>query len=44
LSRRGPLTYVFNYGVTPYRIEEATRFVAGQQNVPPQGVSIYRAQ
>lgn len=43
VSRRGPLTYVFNYGVTPYRIEEAARFVAGQQDVPPQGVSIYRS-
>ncbi|MDR5752875.1 MULTISPECIES: beta-galactosidase [unclassified Caballeronia] len=44
VSRRGSLTYVFNYGREPYRIDEAARFVAGQQDVPPQGVSIYRAQ
>lgn len=44
VSRRGPLTYVFNYGAAPYRIDEAARFVAGNEEVAPQGVSIYRAQ
>lgn len=44
VSRRGPLTYVFNYGAVPYRIDEAARFVAGHEEVAPQGVSIYRAQ
>jgi beta-galactosidase len=44
ISRRGDLTYVFNYGsstVTAPHPVGAT-FVIGQAGVPPQGVSVYR--
>lgn len=43
ISRRGALTYVFNYSATPYRIDGSGQFVVGQQQVEPQGVAIYRA-
>ncbi|MGH8778098.1 beta-galactosidase [Paraburkholderia sp.] len=43
ISRRGPLTYVLNYGATSYRIDAPGSFVVGQQDVEPQGVAIYRA-
>jgi beta-galactosidase len=44
ISRRGRLTYVFNYGSTPYSIEgvEQDRFVIGARAVEPQGVAAYR--
>jgi beta-galactosidase len=43
ISRRGGLTYVFNYNATPYRIPAAASFIVGQEEVEPQGVAIYRA-
>jgi beta-galactosidase len=43
ISRRGGLTYVFNYNTTPYRIPAAVNFIVGQEGVEPQGVAIYRA-
>ena len=43
ISRRGALTYVFNYGDVPYRIEAPGSFVVGRQKVEPQGVAIYRS-
>jgi beta-galactosidase len=43
ISRRGGLTYVFNYNATPYRIPAAASFIVGQEGVEPQGVAIYRA-
>ncbi|WP_213765261.1 beta-galactosidase [Caballeronia sp. dw_19] len=43
ISRRGGLTYVFNYNTTPYRIPAAVNFIVGQEEVEPQGVAIYRA-
>jgi beta-galactosidase len=43
ISRRGGLTYVFNYSATPYRIPAAASFIVGQEEVEPQGVAIYRA-
>ncbi|PCE22977.1 beta-galactosidase [Paraburkholderia acidicola] len=43
ISRRGALTYVFNYGDAPYRIEAPGSFVVGRQKVEPQGVAIYRS-
>jgi len=43
ISRRGALTYVFNYGATPYRIDAPGSFIVGQQEVEPQGVAIYAA-
>jgi beta-galactosidase len=43
ISRRGGLTYVFNYNATPYRIPAAVSFIVGQDEVEPQGVAIYRA-
>lgn len=44
LSRRGALTYVFNYGSSAFTAPHpaGARFVIGQAAVPPQGVSIYR--
>jgi beta-galactosidase len=42
ISRRGALTYVFNYNATPYRVTAAKDFVVGQAEVEPQGVAIYR--
>jgi beta-galactosidase len=43
ISRRGGLTYVFNYNATPYKISGAKDFVVGQEEVGAQGVGIYRA-
>jgi len=43
ISRRGSLTYVFNYNATPYKIPAAASFIVGQEEVAPQGVTIYRA-
>jgi beta-galactosidase len=43
ISRRGGLTYVFNYNATPYKIPAAARFIVGQEEVEPQGVAIYKA-
>ncbi|SAL35879.1 beta-galactosidase [Caballeronia udeis] len=43
ISRRGGLTYVFNYNATPYKIQAAASFIVGQEEVEPQGVAIYRA-
>jgi beta-galactosidase len=43
ISRRGALTYVFNYNATPFTLANATDFVVGQQEVAAQGVAIYRA-
>jgi beta-galactosidase len=44
VSRRGGLTYVFNYGDRPHWIEgaDASAFVLGTGEVEPRGVSIYR--
>ncbi|MEX3955231.1 beta-galactosidase [Trinickia sp. EG282A] len=44
VSRRGGLTYVFNYGDRPHSIEgvDASAFVLGTGEVEPRGVSIYR--
>jgi len=43
ISRRGGLTYVFNYNATPYKIAAAASYIVGQEEVGPQGVAIYRA-
>jgi beta-galactosidase len=43
ISRRGPLTYVFNYNSTVHRITDAASFIVGQEDVEPQGVAIYKA-
>jgi beta-galactosidase len=43
ISRRGCLTYVFNYNATPYKIPAAASFIVGQEEVEPQGVAIYKA-
>jgi beta-galactosidase len=43
VSRRGGLTYVFNYNATPYTVPAAASFIVGQEEVEPQGVAIYRA-
>jgi beta-galactosidase len=43
ISRRGALTYVFNYNETPHKINAAGNFIAGQKEVEPQGVAIYKA-
>jgi beta-galactosidase len=43
ISRRGGLTYVFNYNATPYKIPAAASFIVGQEEVEPQGVAIYKA-
>ena len=44
VSRRGKLTYVFNYGETEHRIDQlgAQSFVLGGPLVEQQGVAIYR--
>jgi beta-galactosidase len=45
ISRRGNLTYVFNYANEPHTIEDVAdlRFVIGSRHVEPQGVAAYRA-
>jgi beta-galactosidase len=44
ISRRGELTYVFNYGSAAIDAPHpaGARFVIGAASVPPQGVSVYR--
>jgi beta-galactosidase len=44
ISRRGELTYVFNYGDAAVTAAAPTdvEFVVGGASVPPQGVSVYR--
>jgi beta-galactosidase len=44
ISRRGNLTYVFNYANEPHNIEGVAdeRFVIGSKTVEPQGVAAYR--
>jgi beta-galactosidase len=44
ISRRGELTYVFNYGdaAVTAALPVDAQFVVGSQSVPPQGVSVYR--
>ena len=46
ISRRGKLTYVFNYANTRHVIEgvDASRFVIGAREVEPQGVAAYRTE
>lgn len=45
VSRRGGLTYVFNYSNEPHTIDDigGDRFIIGSREVEPQGVAIYRA-
>jgi beta-galactosidase len=44
ISRRGELTYVFNYGSDPVTAPhpKGASFIIGAAEVPPQGVSVYR--
>ncbi|SAL41865.1 beta-galactosidase [Caballeronia sordidicola] len=42
ISRRGPLTYVFNYTSSVYKVPNAGSFIVGQEDVEPQGVAIYK--
>jgi beta-galactosidase len=42
VSRRGALTYVFNYNDTPYCVGGTRDFIVGQEQVEPQGIAIYR--
>ncbi|MEC5159531.1 MULTISPECIES: beta-galactosidase [unclassified Janthinobacterium] len=44
ISRRGDLSYVFNYGDTaaPAPLGQGAEYVIGGASVPPQGVSVYR--
>ncbi|AUT70307.1 MULTISPECIES: beta-galactosidase [Paraburkholderia] len=46
ISRRGKLTYVFNYTNARHVIEgiDASRFVIGAHEVEPQGVAAYRTE
>ena len=46
VSRRGGLTYVFNYGESTHRIDnvDAGDFVIGAREVGPQGVAAYRTR
>ena len=45
ISRRGALTYVFNYGDAPVAASHppGARFVIGAAQVPPQGVSVFQS-
>ena len=45
ISRRGDLTYVFNYGDAPLDASPppGARFVFGTAQVPPQGVSVFQS-
>ncbi|MGV2287142.1 beta-galactosidase [Trinickia sp. YCB016] len=45
ISRRGALTYVFNYGEQVYQHAgiAAERYVIGSQAIEPQGVAVYRS-
>lgn len=46
VSRRGGLTYVFNYGSTPHTIDAIppSAFVFGAAQVGPQDVAVYRSR
>ncbi|MFP3802738.1 Beta-galactosidase C-terminal domain, partial [Paraburkholderia sp. SIMBA_027] len=46
VSRRGGLTYVFNYGGTPHTLDGVppSAFVVGAAQVEPQGVAVYRSR
>jgi beta-galactosidase len=46
ISRRGALTYVFNYGDRAHTLDHVAddAFVIGSRAVAPQGVAIYRSQ
>ncbi|MCR5895282.1 MULTISPECIES: beta-galactosidase [Burkholderia] len=46
VSRRGGLTYVFNYGDTPHTIDAVppSAFVLGSAQVGPQDVAVYRSR
>ncbi|HEY4351381.1 MAG TPA: beta-galactosidase trimerization domain-containing protein, partial [Paraburkholderia sp.] len=46
VSRRGALTYVFNYGERAHHIDnvDAGNFVIGAREVEPQGVAAYRTR
>ena len=46
ISRRGGLTYVFNYRNTPHTIDAVppSAFVVGTAQVEPQGVAAYRSR
>jgi beta-galactosidase len=45
LSRRGALTYVFNYGDQTHTLADVAddAFVIGSRTVEPQGVAVYRS-
>jgi len=45
-SRRGALTYVFNYGAEAHTLDHvpSDAFVIGSSTVAPQGVAIYRSR
>ncbi|WP_193390737.1 beta-galactosidase trimerization domain-containing protein, partial [Burkholderia multivorans] len=45
ISRRGGLTYVFNYGDTVHTIDAVppAAFVVGSADVEPRGVAVYRS-
>jgi len=46
MSRRGALTYVFNYGDRAHTLDGISddAFVIGSREVAPQGVAVYRSQ
>jgi beta-galactosidase len=46
ISRRGALTYVFNYGERAHTVDnvDAADFVIGAREVEPQGVAAYRTR
>ena len=46
VSRRGGLTYVFNYGDAPHTIDAVppSAFVLGTAQVGPQDVAVYRSR
>ncbi|MFP3245317.1 MAG: beta-galactosidase trimerization domain-containing protein, partial [Paraburkholderia sp.] len=45
ISRRGALTYVFNYGEQVHTLTEVadSAFVIGSREIAPQGVAVYRS-
>ena len=46
ISRRGALTYVFNYGDEAYTLADVAddAFVIGSRALAPQGVAVYRSR
>ena len=44
ISRRGALTYVFNYGEQVHTLADLAdeRIVIGSRAIEPQGVAVYR--